>query len=72
MPTKLLCNCPKQRSRGYNLSKASAPLIVRSNNMNALLFEILKNIETLSNDDLDKIKIWIEYNMSKRNNPKQD
>lgn len=34
--------------------------------MNPLLIELLKNIESLSNDDLERVKTWIEFNLSKR------
>ena len=34
--------------------------------MNAQLFELLKNIESLSNEELEKVKTWIEFNLYKR------
>ncbi len=34
--------------------------------MNPLLIELLKNIESLSDDDLERVKTWIEFNLSKR------
>lgn len=34
--------------------------------MDAMLIDLLKNIENLSDDDLEKVKAWIEFNLLKR------
>lgn len=34
--------------------------------MDAMLIDLLKNIENLSDDDLEKVKTWIEFNLLKR------
>lgn len=37
--------------------------------MNKELFEIMKNIENLSVEDLKKLSVWIEYTLHKRVEP---
>lgn len=34
--------------------------------MNNTLIEILKNIELLNNEELEKVRTWVEFNLSKR------
>ncbi|MBR1673600.1 MAG: hypothetical protein IJ703_01415 [Eubacterium sp.] len=36
--------------------------------MNIVLLDLMKKIELLNNDDLDRIKTWVEYVASKREN----
>ena len=34
--------------------------------MNKTLFELFKNIEKLSTQELEKLRMWVEFNLDKR------
>lgn len=71
IPTIVLCNCPNTDAGWFDYESSCPAYNKRRINMDDKMIELLKTIEALETDKLEKLSVWIEFNLQKRKNISQ-